>query len=77
MNLDFVIFASWAIRFLPLLEKACRKQQRPVGPRWRMDEMYILVKGVWKNLYRAVDKVDKTIDFLLPTTRLERRYAVL
>ena len=28
----------WAIRFLPLLEKASRKQKRPVGGSWRMDE---------------------------------------
>ena len=26
---------------------------------------FILVKGVWKYLYRAVDKEGKTVDFLL------------
>jgi putative transposase len=30
---------------------------------------YILVKGVWKYLYRAVDKQGKTVDFLLPAKR--------
>jgi len=45
----------WAIRFLPLLEKVFRKYKRPVGGIWRMDETYILVKSVWKYLYRAVD----------------------
>ena len=30
-----------------------------------MDETYIKVKGVWKYLYRAVDRDGKTIDFLL------------
>ncbi len=34
-----------------------------------MDETYILVKGVWKYFYRAVDKVDKTKDFLLTAKR--------
>jgi transposase-like protein len=34
-----------------------------------MDETYILVKGVWKYLYRAVDKAGKTIDFLLTAKR--------
>lgn len=28
----------WAIRFLPLLEKTCRKHKRPVGGSWRMDK---------------------------------------
>jgi putative transposase len=59
----------WAIRFLPLLEKAFRKHKHAVGESWRMDETYIKVKGVWKYLYRAVDKQGKTIDFLLTAKR--------
>ena len=59
----------WTIRFLPLLEHAFRKHKRPVGGSWRMDETYIKVKGVWKYLYRAVDKEGKTVDFLLSTKR--------
>jgi transposase-like protein len=59
----------WAIRFLPLLEKAFRKHKRSVGGSWRMDETYIKVKGVWKYLYRAVDKEGKTVDFLLTAKR--------
>lgn len=34
-----------------------------------MDETYIRVKGVWKYLYRAVDKEGKTVDFLLTAKR--------
>jgi transposase-like protein len=34
-----------------------------------MDETYINVKGVWKYLYRAVDKEGKTVDFLLTAKR--------
>jgi transposase-like protein len=60
----------WAIRFLPLLEKAFRrKHKRPVGVSWRMDETYIKIKGVWRYLYRAVDKDGKTVDFLLTAKR--------
>ncbi|MDO8767628.1 MAG: IS6 family transposase [Burkholderiaceae bacterium] len=59
----------WAIRFLPLLEKVFRKHKRAVGGCWRMDETYIKVKGVWKYLYRAVDKEGKTVDFLLMARR--------
>jgi len=59
----------WAIRFLPALEKVFRKHKRPVGVSWRMDETYIKVKGIWKYLYRAVDKESKTVDFLLTVKR--------
>jgi transposase-like protein len=34
-----------------------------------MDETYIKVKGVWKYLYRAVDRQGKTVDFLLTAKR--------
>ena len=34
-----------------------------------MDETYIKVKGVWKYLYRTVDKQGKTVDFLLTAKR--------
>ena len=60
---------------LPLLEKVFRKHKRPVGGSWRMDETYIKVKGVWKYLYRAVDKEGKTVDFLL-TARCDKAAAL-
>ena len=34
-----------------------------------MDETYIRVKGVWTYLYRAVDSLGQTIDFLLSAKR--------
>lgn len=66
---DHSTVSRWAIRFLPLLEKTFRKYKRPVGGSWRMDETYIKVKGVWKYLYRAVDKEGKTVNFLLAAKR--------
>ena len=59
----------WAIRFLPLLEKAFRKHKHAVGTSWRIDETYIKVNGGWKYLYRAVDKQGQTVDFLLTAKR--------
>ena len=36
---------------------------------WRVDETYIMVKGVWTYLSRAVDSPGQTIDFLLSARR--------
>jgi putative transposase len=55
----------WVIKLVPLFEKAFRRHKRPVGKSWRMDETYVKVRGQWKYLYRAVDKVGNTVDFLL------------
>lgn len=69
VSVDHSSINRWAIRFLPLIERTARKHKRPLGGSWRMDETYIKVKGVWKYLYRAVDKQGKTVDFLLTAKR--------
>ena len=69
VSVDHSSINRWAVRFLPLIEKMARKYKRRVGGSWRMDETYIKVKGVWKYLYRAVDKHGKTVDFLLTAKR--------
>ena len=66
---DHSSISRWAIKFLSLLEKIFRRHKRQVGGSWRMDEAYIKVKGIWKYLYRAVDKEGKTINFLLAAKR--------
>ena len=45
-----------------------RRRKLPVGKSWRVDETYVLVAGQWKYLYRAVDKLGQTVDFLLTAT---------
>jgi putative transposase len=69
VSVDHSTVNRWAIRFLPLIEKLSRKHKRTTGSSWRMDETYIKVKGVWKYLYRAVDKEGATVDFLLTAHR--------
>lgn len=49
---DHSSISRWAIRLLSLLEKVFRKHKRPAGGSWRMDQTYIQVKDVWKNLYQ-------------------------
>ena len=34
-----------------------------------MDEIYIRIGGQWKYLYRAVDRLGQTVDFLLTAKR--------
>ncbi len=77
IDLDHSSVHRWAIKLLPVFEKEFRKRKRPVGESWRVDETYVKVKGQWKYVYRAVDKVGNAVDFLLRAHRdkaAARRY---
>lgn len=64
-RIDHATLQRWVIRFVPLIDAAVRKRKKPVGNSWRMDETYIKVNGSWVYLYRAVDSLGNTIEFLL------------
>src|SRR5947208_11151470 len=70
--IDHATIQRWVVKDSPLLEEAFHRRKRPVWGSWRMDETYIKVKGQWYNLYRAVDKMGQTIDFLLTEQRDEQ-----
>ena len=69
VEVDHSTVHRWAIKILPVLAAVLRRRKRPVGASWRMDETYVLVRGQWKYLYRAVDKAGATVDFLLRAKR--------
>lgn len=67
--IDHSTLQRWIIRFVPLLDSQVRKRKKPTGSSWRMDETYIKLNGNWIYLYRAVDSLGNTIEFLLRTHR--------
>ena len=69
--IDHATIQRWVVKYSPRLEEAFHRRKRAVWVSWRMDETYIKIKGVWRYLYRAVDKQGQTIDFLLTEQRDE------
>eukprot|EP01040_Poterioochromonas_malhamensis_P022025 gene22025-26697_t len=69
VQVDHATVHRWALKILPVLAKVFRRRKHPVGRSWRMDETYIQVGGQWKYLYRAVDRLGHTVDFLLTAKR--------
>ncbi|MFM7532143.1 MAG: IS6 family transposase [Rubrivivax sp.] len=63
--IDHATIHRWALKLLPVLAAVFRRRKLSVGSSWRVDETYVLVGGQWKYLYRAVDKLGQTVDFLL------------
>jgi len=66
---DHSTIHRWLLHYFSPLDAAFRQKKKGVGRRWRMNEIYVKIKGQWKDYYRAVDKHGQTIGFLLTATR--------
>lgn len=66
---DHTTLFRWVQTYASKLEQRVRRYLRPCTGSWRVDETYMKVKGVWTYLYRAVDSLGQTIDFLLSARR--------
>lgn len=70
VKVDHATLNRWVIEYSPQLENEFRKKYKnSVNSSWRMDETYLKVKGEDVYLYRAVDKLGNTIDFMLSKKR--------
>ena len=56
IEVDHVTMCRWVHRFTPLLVDAARPCRHSVGSRWFVDETYVKVAGIWRYVYRDVDK---------------------
>ena len=59
----------WVKRFTPEFVKRWNRLVMPAGQSWRVDEMQVKIRGKLAHLYRAVDRVGKTVDFRLSVRR--------
>ncbi len=66
---DHTTLFRWVQAYAAKLEQRVRRHLRLCTGSWRVDETYIKIKGVWTYLYRAVDSLGQTIDFLLSAKR--------
>ena len=65
LEADHTTVWRWVQRYGPELEQRMRRHLKPTNKSWRMDEIYLKVKGRWCYVYRAIDSAGATIDFLL------------
>jgi transposase-like protein len=69
LSLAHTTIMRWVQHYTPEFEKRWNRHALAVGRSWRVDETYVKIRGVWHYLYRAVDRVGRTVDFRLSTRR--------
>jgi transposase, IS6 family len=69
LSVDHTTVWRWVQRYAPELNRRVRRELKPTGGSWRVDETYVCVAGRWTYLYRAVDSTGATIDFYLSEQR--------
>lgn len=69
LSLAHTTIMRWVHQHGPELDKQVRRHLKSTNDSWRVDEMYVKIKGQWMYLYRAVDSKGNTIDFYLSKSR--------
>jgi transposase-like protein len=69
LMVDHTTIFRWVQMYAPELEKRCRPHLKACNDSWKVDETYIKVRKVWVYLYRAVDSMGNTLEFLLSPAR--------
>jgi IS6 family transposase len=69
LPVDHTTVRRWVQRYAPELNKGMRPHLKMSGSSYRIDETYVKVGTEWKYLYRAVDSMGSTIEFMLSARR--------
>jgi transposase-like protein len=63
ISVDHATIHRWVIRYSPELLERFNRRKGAVTRKWHMDETYIMVRGRWMYLYRAIDSNSDTVEF--------------
>jgi transposase-like protein len=77
LRVDHTTVWRWVQRCALELNRRVRRELKPTGGSWRVDESYVSVAGRWACPYRAVDSTGATIDFYLSEQRYDGGQAIL
>ena len=59
----------WVQEYAPELSKRLKPYFKITCDSWKLDETYVKINGIWRYLYRAIDKNGQTLDWMLSLHR--------
>ena len=78
INVSHTTIYRWVQEYGKLLYQIWKKKNKKSFYSWKMDEIYIKIKGKWHYLYRAIDADGLTLDIWLRKKRdTQTAYAFL
>ena len=75
LSVDHTTIYRWVQECAPELDKRSRPYLKQTNDSWRVDETYVMVKGQWMYLYRALDSTGQTLDCYFSQRRTRRAAA--
>ena len=69
LTVDHGTIFRWVQRYAPKINRRIRPHLKMSGTSYRLDETYVKAGTRWKYLYRAVDSIGCTIEFMLSAKR--------
>ena len=69
IDVDRVSLFRWVQRFTPLLIDSARPCRHAVGDRWFVDGTFVKANGIWRYVYRAIDRHGRVIDVFVSEHR--------
>lgn len=69
LRVDHTPIDRWVQCSAPEREKRSRPHLKALPASWRVDETSVKIKGIWMEVYRAVDAQGKTVEFHLSPPR--------
>lgn len=69
LSIDHTTIMRWVHQYGSELDERVRRYLKATNYSWRVEQIYVKVKGQWMYLYRAVDSEGNTIAFYLNKTR--------
>jgi len=69
LSVDQTTVWRWVQQYAPEINKRMRPHLKMSGTSYRLDETYVKVGKEWKYLYRAIDSMGSTIEFMRSAKR--------